>query len=66
MSRSPARKRYTWKLEENGKLNVAGLKRWLTEMSEWAQIARIDIVRLEGAAHLAPGDPGDPPPPPEE
>jgi len=58
-----------WKLDDKTDKwtaqEKADLKAWLQQMTEWARIARIDIVRLEGAAHLPKGDPGDPPPPPE-
>ena len=37
------------------------LRDWMEEMVDWCEKARIDIIRLEGAAHLAKGDPGQPP-----
>ena len=37
------------------------LKEWFEEFETWGKKARIDIVRLEGRAGFAGGDPGDPP-----
>ena len=39
-------------------------KDWNKMMVEWAKCVRDDIIRLEGAAGISSGDPGDPPPPP--
>lgn len=41
-------------------------EKWNRLMVEWGRKVRIDIVRLEGAAGIAKGDPGDPPPWPPE
>ena len=42
----------------------AQLVMWMNEMYAWGQAVRRDIIRLEGAAGLPPGDPEDPPKPP--
>jgi hypothetical protein len=34
---------------------------WARDMQAWGQDVRDDIVRLEGRAGFASGDPGDPP-----
>jgi hypothetical protein len=38
--------------------------RWARDMHAWGQNVRDDILRLEGHAGFASGDPGDPPDPP--
>jgi hypothetical protein len=43
---------------------AAHLGRWMRDMKAWGEDVRDDIVRLEAAVHVAPGDPGDPPPAP--
>jgi hypothetical protein len=42
-------------------LLVKWVYQWTRDMHAWGQDARDDIVRLEGAAGFAAGDPGDPP-----
>ena len=42
------------------------LRDWMAQMVEWGENVRLDIIRLEGAAHLAHGDPGQPPEDPWE
>jgi hypothetical protein len=43
------------------------LYQWARDMHAWGQDVRDDIIRLEGQAGFASGDPGDPPDgPPEE
>ncbi len=43
------------------------LYQWARDMHEWGLDVRDDIIRLEGQAGFAAGDPGDPPDgPPEE
>ena len=37
------------------------LELWAALMVEWAKDVRDDIVRLEAAMGMPPGDPGDPP-----
>ncbi|NJD20653.1 MAG: hypothetical protein FIA95_15390 [Gemmatimonadetes bacterium] len=37
------------------------LHQWAQDMHAWGQNVRDDIVRLEGHAGFATGDPGDPP-----
>ncbi len=37
---------------------------WARDMHTWGQDVRDDILRLEGHAGFASGDPGDPPDPP--
>jgi hypothetical protein len=37
---------------------------WARDMHGWGQDVRDDILRLEGHAGFASGDPGDPPDPP--
>ncbi len=37
---------------------------WMDDMIGWGQDVRDDIIRLEAAAGLPTGDPGDPPPRP--
>ena len=39
--------------------------KWNESMVEWGKAVRDDIIRLEGAAGISSGDPGDPPPPPK-
>ena len=39
---------------------------WMKEMEAWGKRVRADIIRVEAALRLPPGDPGDPPPPPDE
>ncbi len=39
------------------------LAAWIRDMALWGQDVRDDIIRLEGAAGISSGDPGDPPPP---
>lgn len=43
---------------------AAHLSKWMRDMKAWGEDVRDDIVRLETAARVAPGDPGDPPPAP--
>lgn len=43
---------------------AAYLSEWMRDMKAWGEDVRDDILRLETAAHVAPGDPGDPPPAP--
>lgn len=38
---------------------------WIHDMVCWGQAVRDDIIRLEAAAGIGQGDPGDPPPEPE-
>ena len=45
---------------------IEAIVNWGRDMDRWGQTVRDDIVRLEAALGLAPGDPGDPPPPPWE
>ena len=40
------------------------LSKWMRDMKAWGEDVRLDIIRLEGAVHAAPGDPGPPPPAP--
>jgi len=40
---------------------VAWLRQYARDMHSWGQDVRDDIVRLEGHAGFATGDPGDPP-----
>jgi len=37
------------------------LYQWTRDMHSWGQDVRDDIIRLESAAGIAQGDPGDPP-----
>ncbi len=39
---------------------------WMRDLVKWCQEVRVDIVRLEGAAHLPKCDPGQPPEEPWE
>lgn len=55
-----------WSLEGRQTVNIPGLKRWFQDLWDWGCLVREDIVRLEQAAYLAQGDPGDPPPPPQD
>ncbi len=44
--------------------NNKGMKeaqRWMHDLVKWCEQVRRDIVRLEGAADLSKGDPGQPP-----
>ena len=50
--------------DRNGNLNCQNLRNWVLDVVEWGQRVRHDILRLEAAAGLAEGDPGDPPPNP--
>ncbi|MBI3983062.1 MAG: hypothetical protein HY337_09130 [Gemmatimonadetes bacterium] len=43
--------------------NANHLNAWVRDMIAWAQDVRDDVIRLEAAAGLPAGDPGDPPPP---
>lgn len=43
---------------------AAYLGEWMRDMKAWGEDVRDDIIRLETAVHVAPGDPGDPPPAP--
>ncbi len=54
------------KAQTNSKEMVAAIVEWGADMVLWGQTVRDDIIRLEAAAGLPPGDPGDPPPPPWE
>lgn len=65
MARGRRRPRKGWKLAGDKTVNRTDLRTWLKEMSKWGSRVRADIRRLEKAARLAAGDPGDPPPPPE-
>jgi hypothetical protein len=42
------------------------LYQWARDMHSWGQDVRDDIIRLEGHAGFATGDPGDPPDGPPE
>ncbi len=42
------------------------LRDWMAKMVEWCVLVRLDIIRLEGAAHLPKSDPGQPPEEPWE
>jgi hypothetical protein len=37
---------------------------WMEAMYNWGKHVRKDIIRLEEATGIGPGDPGDPPSPP--
>jgi len=37
---------------------------WMKSVIAWGENVRDDIIRLEAATGIGPGDPGDPPPPP--
>jgi hypothetical protein len=54
-----------WKLPGDDTVNAKDLRLWIRAMHEWGQRVRQDILRLEAAACLSVGDPGDPPRPPE-
>ncbi len=41
------------------------LAEWMRDMKAWGSRVRDDVIRLEGAVRLAPGEPGDPPPAPK-
>ena len=43
---------------------AAYLSAWMRDMKAWGEDVRDDVIRLESAAHAAPGDPGAPPPAP--
>ena len=43
---------------------VKQLAAWMRDMRAWGELVRDDIIRMESALGLAPGDPGDPPPAP--
>lgn len=40
------------------------LAAWMRDMKAWGENVRDDIIRLEAAVRMAPGEPGDPPPAP--
>jgi hypothetical protein len=42
--------------------NNPSIDDWAALMVEWAKDVRDDIIRLEAAAGIPCGDPGDPPP----
>lgn len=44
-----------------GNTAVDLLGEYMKALEEWGRDVRIDIIRLETAAGLPPGDPGDPP-----
>ena len=52
--------------EKISKEMIKAIVDWGRDMDRWGQTVRDDIVRLEAAAGVPPGDPGDPPPPPWE
>ncbi len=52
------------KKQECSKEMVQAIIDWGEDMIKWGQTVRDDIIRLEVAAGVPPGDPGDPPPPP--
>lgn len=56
--------------ERNPFSNTDELVRWLkiytADLAAWGQDVRDDIIRLEAACGIAPGDPGDPPGGPPE
>ncbi len=39
---------------------------WMRDLRAWGQDVRDDIIRLESAVGVAPGEPGDPPPAPRK
>jgi hypothetical protein len=43
---------------------AAYLSAWMRDLKAWGEDVRDDIIRVETAVHVAPGDPGDPPPAP--
>lgn len=47
-----------------GQQDIRRLLRWMNSMVEWGKNVRDDIIRLESATGIGPGDPGDPPPTP--
>jgi hypothetical protein len=47
-----------------GPAEIKKLAEWMQAMYDWGRHVRRDILRLEGATNIGPGDPGDPPPPP--
>ena len=49
------------KYELTGNETLDTLKDWAHLMTKWAKDARDDIIRLEAAMGMPPGDPGDPP-----
>lgn len=57
-----------WKTEappsQMGPAEIKKLAEWMQAMYDWGRHVRRDILRLEGATNIGPGDPGDPPPPP--
>ncbi len=50
--------------EEDVAQGLAWIFQWARDMHAWGQDVRDDILRLEGHAGFASGDPGDPPDPP--
>jgi hypothetical protein len=54
------------KLQNVGQLPDLKLHWWVKEMIEWGEHVRHDILRLEAASGIGPGDPGDPPDDPWE
>ena len=53
-----------WELHGNDSVDYEKLKNWMADMVDWGKRVRRDILRLEAAAGLSEGDPGDPPPSP--
>ncbi len=45
---------------------VTYLGEWMRDMKAWGEDVRDDIIRLESAVGVAPGEPGDPPPAPRK
>jgi len=61
-------KRYKRIVGGRGKVSKKKLKplvkwmyQWTRDMHTWGECVRDDIIRLEAAVGLPPGDPGDPP-----
>jgi len=40
---------------------IDALVQWMKDLCDWGKNVRDDILRLEGQAGFASGDPGDPP-----
>lgn len=45
---------------------IVWMKQWFEDFEAWGQDVRDDIIRVEGQAGFAIGDPGDPPGGPPE
>jgi len=50
------------KYELTGDADDENFDKWVRLMVEWGKDVRDDIIRLEAAAGIPRGDPGDPPP----